>query len=47
MPGDQPALRPPMAPFSNLSDGEAKAIFAYLKTVPKFKNKVDRIIDTQ
>ncbi len=42
MPGNQPALRPPMLPFSNLTDSEAKAIFAYLKSVPKIKNKVDR-----
>lgn len=42
LPNGQPALRNPMVPFSNLTDSEVKAIFAYLKTVPKIKNKVDR-----
>lgn len=42
VPNGQPALRPPMKPYVYLSDGEAKAIYAYLKTVPKIKNKVDR-----
>ena len=37
-----PALRPPMMPFVNLTDSELKAIYAYLRTVPKIKNKVDR-----
>ena len=37
-----PALRQPMMPFVNLTDSELKAIFAYLKTVPKIHNKVDR-----
>jgi hypothetical protein len=37
-----PALRPPMKPFVYLSDGEVRAIYAYLKTIPKIKNKVDR-----
>ena len=41
-PGSQPALRYPMQPYSNLSDSEVKAIYAYLKTVPKIRNKVDR-----
>jgi hypothetical protein len=36
------ALRPPMKPYMFLSDGEAKAIFAYLKTIPKIHNKVER-----
>jgi hypothetical protein len=36
------ALRPPMKPYMELTDGEAKAIFAYLKTIPKIKNKIDR-----
>lgn len=40
-PGGQ-ALRPPMKPYVFLTDGEAKAIYAYLKTIPKIKNKVDR-----
>lgn len=42
MPGDQPALRPPMKPYSDLTDGEVKAIYAYLKTIPKIRNQVDR-----
>ncbi len=42
VPNGQAALRPPMTPFIYLSDGEVKAIFAYLKTIPKIKNKVDR-----
>ncbi len=37
-----PALRPPMKPYADLTDGEVKAVFAYLKTIPKIKNKVDR-----
>lgn len=37
-----PALRPPMKPFVYLSDGEVRAIYAYLKTIPKIRNKVDR-----
>ena len=45
LPNGQPALRQPMAPYTGLSDSEAKAIFAYLKTVPKIKNKVERILD--
>lgn len=38
----EPALRYPMMPFNQLTDSEAKAIFAYLKTVPPIKNKVPR-----
>jgi cytochrome c2/mono/diheme cytochrome c family protein len=37
-----PALRQPMMPFYQLTDEEAKAIYAYLKTVPKLSHKVDR-----
>ena len=37
-----PSLRQPMMPFVYLTDAEIKAIYAYLKTVPKIKNKVDR-----
>jgi mono/diheme cytochrome c family protein len=39
---NQPALRYPMAPFVHLTDKEAKAIYAYLRTVPPIKNKVPR-----
>lgn len=37
-----PALRYPMVPYNQLTDNEAKAIFAYLKTVPPIKNKIER-----
>lgn len=37
-----PALRNPMIPYLTLTDAEAKAIYAYLRTVPKISNKVDR-----
>ena len=36
------ALRQPMMPFVYLTDSELKAMYVYLKTVPKIKNKVDR-----
>lgn len=42
VPNGQPALRQPMIPFAYLSDGEAKAIYAYLKTIPTIKHQVDR-----
>jgi len=42
VPNGQPALRQPMKPFTDLTDGEAKAIYAYLKTIPKINNQVDR-----
>jgi mono/diheme cytochrome c family protein len=45
VPGDQPALRYPMLPYSNLTDKEAKAIYAYMKTVPKVNNKVERKVE--
>jgi hypothetical protein len=41
---NQPALREPMSPYTNLTNKEAAAIFAYLKTVPKVKNKVERTL---
>lgn len=37
-----PALRYPMLPYAQLTYDEAKAIFAFLKTVPRIKNKIDR-----
>jgi mono/diheme cytochrome c family protein len=37
-----PALRNPMIPYSMLTDNEAKAIYAYLRTVPKLNHKIDR-----
>jgi hypothetical protein len=42
VPDGQPALRPPMIPYSNLTDNEVKAIYAFLKTVPKQHNAVER-----
>lgn len=47
VPNGQPALRYPMIPYSSLTDKEAKAIFAYLKTVPKNIKKVERKFDIQ
>lgn len=41
VPHGQP-LRQPMQPYSRLTDNEVKAIYAYLKTVPKISNKVER-----
>ena len=45
VPHGQPALRQPMIPYTGLTDNEAKAIYAYLKTVPKIKNKVERVVE--
>ena len=39
---DQPALRYPMDPYTNLTDKEVQAIYAYLKTIPKLDHKVER-----
>ena len=39
-----PSLRQPMMPFVYLTDEELKAIYAYLKTIPKLKNNVERKI---
>ncbi|MCU0326039.1 MAG: cytochrome c [Spirosomaceae bacterium] len=38
---DGGVLRYPMQPHISLSDYEVKAIYAYLKTIPKIKNKVN------
>lgn len=40
-----PALRAPMKPFVYLSDEEVRAIYSYLKTIPKINNKVDREVE--
>jgi len=45
LPNTQPALRYPMTPYVNLSDAELKAIYAFLKTVPTIKNKVERKLE--
>ena len=42
VPGGQPSLHYPMIPYSNLTDSELKAIYAYLLTVPPIQHKVDR-----
>lgn len=34
------ALRYPMAPFANLTDDEASAIYLYLRSIPAIKNKI-------
>ena len=39
---NEPALRYPMMPYIQLTDQEAKAIYAYLRTVPPLKNSVPR-----
>lgn len=38
----QSALRYPMVPYTQLTDYEAAAIYAYLRTVPPIKNKIER-----
>jgi hypothetical protein len=40
VPGNRPALRFPMLPYTNLTDKEAKALYAFMKTVP---NKAIRL----
>jgi mono/diheme cytochrome c family protein len=45
VPNGGPALRYPMQPYSNLTDQEVRAIYAYLKTVPKLDHKVERKFD--
>jgi len=42
VPNGQPALRQPMKPYTDLTDGEAKAIYVYLKTIPKINKQVER-----
>jgi len=39
---DGTTIRPPMKPYSMLSESEAKAIYAYLQTVPPISHKVNR-----
>jgi cytochrome c2 len=45
LPNNQHRLRPPMKPYSLLTDNEVKAIYAYLKTIPEIQNKVDRNLE--
>jgi cytochrome c2 len=42
LPNGQPGLRYPMEPYTNLTEKEVRAIYAYLKTVPKVHHKVER-----
>jgi cytochrome c2 len=42
VPNNQPALRYPMIPYSNLTDAEASAVYAYLRTLPVIQDKVER-----
>ncbi|MEO8771242.1 MAG: hypothetical protein ABI402_14200 [Ferruginibacter sp.] len=42
LPNGGPVLHYPMQPYSNLSDLEVKAIYAYLKTIPTLDHKVVR-----
>jgi hypothetical protein len=35
-------LRLPMPEYTELSDADIASIYAYLKSIPKIKNKVDR-----
>jgi len=42
LPNGQGELHYPMVQYSGLSDGEVSSIYAYLKTVPPIKNKVER-----
>lgn len=42
VPNGKPALRQPMMPYTNLTDKEVRAIYAYLKTVPLLNNKIER-----
>ena len=37
-----PALRYPMEPHPRLTDSEVHAIYTYLRSIPKIKNKVER-----
>ena len=41
-PNNKPALRYPMDPYVRLTPTEVKAIYEYLKTIPKIKNNIDR-----
>lgn len=38
----EPALRYPMVPFTQLTDYEASAIYAYLRTIPPIDNNIPR-----
>ncbi|HEY2722788.1 MAG TPA: hypothetical protein VGI82_13735 [Chitinophagaceae bacterium] len=42
LPNSQPSLREPMQPYAALSDNEVKAIYSYLKSIPKISHNIDR-----
>jgi mono/diheme cytochrome c family protein/cytochrome c2 len=42
LPHGESGLREPMTPYTQLTDSEVRALWAYLQTVPKVKNKVER-----
>lgn len=44
---DGTSIRYPMKPFPQMTDGELKALYAYLRTVPAIKNDVDAIAKAQ
>ncbi|MBX2891635.1 MAG: hypothetical protein KF734_11940 [Saprospiraceae bacterium] len=37
----------PMTPHNTMTDGEVRAIFAYLKTIPVIEHKVERYVAAQ
>lgn len=41
----EPALRYPMIPYPELTEYEASAIFAYLRSVPPIENTIDRNVE--
>ena len=44
---DGKTLRDPMLPYNGLTDAEVKGMWAYLQTIPKIKNVVDRKWDEE
>jgi hypothetical protein len=40
----KPALRRPMIPFTSMTDEEASAIYAYLKTIPAIHHNIDSLL---
>jgi hypothetical protein len=41
------AIRPPMLPYNGMTDAEIHGIWAYLQTIPKISNEVDRQWDKE
>lgn len=44
---DGHTLREPMLPYNGMTETEIKSIWAYLETIPKISNKVDRMWDQE